>query len=131
MVSIMRRLSMLYQCRRLSALSEVVKKDNFGGYDRETFIAICEGVSPFISKILKPKVTAVGQGTLTLELPPNKDFIGNPTVPCYHGGVAAAIIDHSGGFCAWTTLKDKSKLTSTVDLKIGRSNQDVHPSNSS
>ena len=34
------------------------------------------------------------------------------------GGVTAAIIDHSGGFCAWTTLKDRRKLTSTVDLKI-------------
>ena len=109
----------LRQYRRFSSLSDQVgKKDNFGGYDRETFIAICERVSPFIRNVLKPKVIAVGKGTLTLELPPNEDFVGNPTVPCYHGGVAASIIDHSGGFCAWTTIKDTSTLTSTVDLKI-------------
>ena len=39
-------------------------------------------------------------------------------MPCLHGGVAAAIIDHCGGFCAWTTLDDSNYLVSTVSLSL-------------
>lgn len=33
-------------------------------------------------------------------------------------GVAAAIIDHVGGFCAWTTLDNSFYRLNTVDLKV-------------
>lgn len=90
----------------------------FGGYDAATFTNIVEKVAPFTRNFLKVKVVQLGRGTLTMELPLNEDFVGNPHIPCLHGGVAAAVIDHCGGFCAWTVLSDKNKLVSTADLRI-------------
>ena len=91
---------------------------NYGGYDKDNFISICEDVAPFISNFLKVKVTKLSTGKLTLELPLNPDFVGNPVLPCLHGGVTASVIDHCGGFCAWSILTDRKKLVSTADMRI-------------
>ncbi len=108
----------------------------YGGYDEATFKYIAESISPFISNFLKPTVTNVSFGRLTMELPVNTgnstkfrsfflnvksfspDFIGSPIIPCLHGGISAAIIDHCGGFCAWTVLREKTLLVNTADMRI-------------
>ena len=49
----------------------------YGGYDEATFKYIAESISPFISNFLKPTITHVSFGRLTMELPVNT---GYPTV---------------------------------------------------
>lgn len=36
----------------------------------------------------------------------------------FHGGVAATIVDHAGGFVAWSSLSNPRLTVSTVDLRI-------------
>ena len=92
--------------------------ETFGGYDKSTFCNITESVAPFVRNFLKVKVTELSKGRMVMELPLNPDFVGNPIIPCLHGGIAAALIDHCGGFCAWSILTDKRLLVSTADFRV-------------
>jgi uncharacterized protein (TIGR00369 family) len=88
------------------------------GLPEHDFRLLCESLSPYIGDIMKLKVTELEIGKLTMHWPYRKEFIGNPIVPCLHGGVTASIIDHVGGFCAWSSLIDPNKLVNTIDLRI-------------
>lgn len=75
-----------------------------------------EEASPFI-KLLNPKIESMKEGNLVMKMPFQPAFIGNPKLPCLHGGVLAALIDHCAGFCSWSCL-DEGKALSTVDLRV-------------
>ena len=90
----------------------------FGGHEEKTFRYLVEKVAPFTHNFLQPQIMDLKRGKLSLLLPFKSDFIGNPAMPCLHGGVTASLIDHCGGFCAWSTLENPKFLLSTVDLRI-------------
>ena len=89
-----------------------------GGRQRDIFVKMCEEVSPFVKEILGLKVVHVAPGTLEMEFSMRPHHLGNPFSQVLHGGVTAAVLDHVGGFAAWSTLTDPNKLLSTVDLRI-------------
>lgn len=64
------------------------------------------------------KVTSVKKGKLEFLIPHKKSLIGNPMTNALHGGVAAAIVDHAGGFSAWSAMSNPRLTVSTVDLRV-------------
>lgn len=99
-----------------NAGDETVK---YGGLDLPLFQFLCETVPPYIRHTFAPTITSISQGKMTVLLKFRKHFVGNESSPpCLHGGVAASLIDHTAGFCAWSTLDSPFKRVSTVDLRI-------------
>jgi acyl-coenzyme A thioesterase PaaI-like protein len=80
--------------------------------------ALIEKGSPFTSEFLQPKVLALHPGKIKFKISHRAVFIGNSFRPITHGGMISAIIDHCGGFCAWSGLTDINKTVSTVDLRV-------------
>jgi acyl-coenzyme A thioesterase PaaI-like protein len=78
----------------------------FGGRDEQSFRQICEGSSKFVKDVLSPKIVSLSPGSLTMVLPFKQDFIGNPLIPCLHGGIAASMLDHAASSCATAALED-------------------------
>lgn len=93
-------------------------KPNLGGMSSKLFYMVCETFSPFINQVFEPVVEVAKPGELSMKLAFKSVLIGNPANRCYHGGVVATMIDHVGGFCAWSTLVDPHQRVSTVDLRI-------------
>lgn len=89
----------------------------YGGMPKEKFIEFVENITPFGKNILNVKVEKVKTGELIIKVPFQNHLVGNPAIPSLHGGVLAAAIDHTGGFCAWTVIEPTAKLA-TVDLRI-------------
>ena len=87
------------------------------GLELNNFIYLVEKLPPF-AKFLNMEVKEAGGGRLVCTLPFKRDFVGNMALPALHGGVIASLIDHVGGFAAWTTLVDTKQSLSTVDLRI-------------
>lgn len=115
--------------RTISSYSEIMKTYTYiikrslssrriAGLPEADFRQLCESMSPYIEKIIQLKIVDLDTGKLVMHWPYRKEFIGNPIIPCLHGGVAASIIDHVGGFCAWSSLTEANKLVNTVDLRI-------------
>jgi len=98
--------------------AHVPSETKFLGLSARTFIKVAEDASPFIRDIMSCKVTNLEPGKLSMTLPYKPSFIGNPVSKVLHGGVAAALIDHVGGFCAMTAIREPNVLLSTVDLRI-------------
>jgi len=92
--------------------------EKYGGVDRKMFVHLIEKTAPFVAKFFQPQVQKITATELHVRLPANKDLIGNPAVPCYHGGVVATMLDHCGGFCAWAALDDPFLRVNTVDLRV-------------
>lgn len=90
----------------------------YGGMNEETFRIFFEKMCPFTRGVLKVQLLTIEPGKLTINLPFDKSFVGNKLIPCLHGGVTASLIDHAGGFAAWSSLKSSTKLLNTVDLRI-------------
>jgi len=90
----------------------------FIGVSARSFIKIAEDASPFVRDCLSAKVTSLEPGKLTMTMPFKPTFVGNPVTHVLHGGVAAALIDHVGGFCAMASIPEANVLLSTVDLRI-------------
>lgn len=82
------------------------------------FIKLVEDVTPFNSKFLGLKVVTCEKSKLVCELKMKEEFIGRRDNKVLHGGIAAAAIDHVGGFASWTALDDRHTMLSTVDLRI-------------
>ena len=89
----------------------------FGGVSREFFLKITTGI-PFAKDFLHPVPNKLEKGEFSMSLPFRKELVGNPSVPCLHGGILAAMIDHVGGFAAWSMVDTNLKRVSTVDLRI-------------
>lgn len=99
-----------------SKISEKVRL--FGGIREPEFRYLTESISPYVSEFLGGKIESIEKGAVSMKLPFRKEFVGNPMLPCLHGGVTASIIDHVGGFCAWSSLTDSTKVVNTIDLKV-------------
>lgn len=91
---------------------------NFGGIPYQYFSYIAENLSPYMSKVFMPKIVKATKSELQIELPYNYLLLGNPAVPCLHGGVVATMMDHTGGFCAWASLDDPHSRVNTADLRV-------------
>eukprot|EP00038_Savillea_parva_P010546 m.191059 g.191059 ORF g.191059 m.191059 type:complete len:198 (+) comp18228_c0_seq1:242-835(+) len=55
---------------------------------------------------------------IAIRLPYKESFVGNPQLPCLHGGVIAALLDHTAGFTAWAALPSLKHRVSTVNLRV-------------
>ena len=89
-----------------------------GGMSLDNFIYLTEKLSPFMKSTFDIKVTSVKKGNLQFIMPYRKHLIGNPMTFAFHGGVTATLLDHAGGFCAWSSLSNPRLTVSTVDLRI-------------
>lgn len=89
----------------------------FGGVSRDLFLKITTGI-PFAKEFLHPIPGKLEKGEFSMSLPFRKEMVGNPSVPCLHGGILAAMIDHVGGFTAWSMVDSNLKRVSTVDLRV-------------
>ena len=54
-------------------------------------------------------------GRAVLEIPPKKDFVGNPFIPAVHGGIIAALVDLAGGAALFVELQFP---TPTIDMRV-------------
>lgn len=96
----------------------VVEDVMFNGLTASQYVLEVEHGTVFGKEVLGLKVTALKRGKLSLRVPYRDIFVGNFLTPCLHGGVAAAVVDHCGGFCARTMLDDSSCRVSTVGLQL-------------
>lgn len=94
------------------------EQGTYGGMDLETYKFLVEKTAPFMNTLFRPEVIYVSKTELHLKIPFHKGLIGNPAVPCYHGGVVATAIDHAAGFCVWASLNDPFERCNTVDLRV-------------
>jgi uncharacterized protein (TIGR00369 family) len=90
----------------------------YGGIKYEYFCYLLENISDYMSKVFRPELIKVTKSEIYIELPYSPLLMGNPSVPCLHGGAVATMIDHAGGFCAWSCLNDAKTRVSTADLRI-------------
>jgi uncharacterized protein (TIGR00369 family) len=91
---------------------------HYGGLNKLSFCGLIESMFPLIRDFYKPNVVSLGKDGLVVSLPYRKEFIGNPLIPCQHGGVVASLIDHVGASYAWSTLTDPNYRVSTIDLRV-------------
>ena len=103
-----RRLQQSSSRRAFSSNSTENTGISYGGRDEQSFRDLCEGSSKFIKDVLSPKIDTLNKESLTMLLPFKQDFIGNPLIPCLHGGIAASMLDHTASFCAAAALEDKN-----------------------
>ena len=105
--------------RRLSSMSGLHETTSeIGGRKRELFLSIAESYSPFIKETMGLKTVKLVPGFLHMEMELKPHMVGNPMNGALHGGVAATVLDHVGGFAAWSLLTSPDQLISTVDLRI-------------
>jgi acyl-coenzyme A thioesterase PaaI-like protein len=100
-----------------------------GGLPKKFFLFLTERVSPFIRN-KNVKITKMTNNQFTVSLPYKSSFCGRlltsfntePKVSKkefnYHTGVLATMIDHAGGFGAWSFLSDPDLRISTANLRI-------------
>ncbi|GMI15364.1 hypothetical protein TrLO_g6713 [Triparma laevis f. longispina] len=103
-------------CQQRSASTDA-NGAKVGGLDVEDFKLLVERAAPW-SELQGYRLEEARKGFLKVRLPFNKNWIGNVSIPAMHGGVVASLIDHVGGFCAWTVLNRPSDRVSTADLSI-------------
>lgn len=87
------------------------------GREKKHFKYICENIAPFIKDVIELKTDHLTAGVLKMSTKSNQKFSGNH-LGIIHPGVIATVIDHCGGFCAWSGLDDRHKFVSTMDLQI-------------
>lgn len=79
----------------------------------EQFFA--EGI-PF-NKFLGLRLTGLGRGWASAELPFRPELIGDPSRPALHGGVISMMADTLGGGAVFT-LVDPGDKVATIDLRV-------------
>lgn len=57
----------------------------------------------------------VSKGRAVLRLPFRPEFVGNPLIPAYHGGITAALVDLAGGVVLFSEL---GIPTPTIDMRV-------------
>jgi acyl-coenzyme A thioesterase PaaI-like protein len=90
----------------------------YNGLTAAEYVSDIETGTVFGKEVLRMKVDTLKRGELSLRVPYQDLFVGNFLTPCLHGGVAAAVADHCGGFCARSMLDDNVSRVSTVGLQI-------------
>ncbi|HWG90160.1 MAG TPA: PaaI family thioesterase [Candidatus Thermoplasmatota archaeon] len=61
------------------------------------------------------QLVEVEKGRVVLRLPFRPEFVGNPMIPAYHGGITAALVDLSGGVVLFSELRIP---TPTIDMRV-------------
>ena len=89
-----------------------------GGIKFEYFCYLSEHISPYMTKVFQPKLIRATKNEVYIELPYSDLLLGNPSVPCLHGGAVATMMDPAGGFCAWGALDDPKQRVNTADLRV-------------
>lgn len=63
------------------------------------------------------RATDIREGELWVTMPFRPEMVGDPLRPALHGGVAAALLDATGGAALFTLLGEQDRA-STVDLRV-------------
>jgi uncharacterized protein (TIGR00369 family) len=69
------------------------------------------------SRALGMKLTGIGDGEATIEMPYSEKLIGDPETGVIHGGAVSALMDTCSG-AAVMSHPDGPKATATIDLRI-------------
>lgn len=86
--------------------------------DLDLFRFLAEKGGPFMKDVFHPKITFISKEELHMSIPFHPSLVGNPMIPCLHGGTVATMIDHTAGFCVWASLDDPHLRCNTVDLRV-------------
>lgn len=93
-----------------------------GNVSGAMFRHMVEDGAAFARVVLQVKLHTVSDTTLSVRMDlPSKFWLArshSQELLQNHCGVLAAVIDHTGGFCAWTALHRPGQLLSTVDLQV-------------
>jgi uncharacterized protein (TIGR00369 family) len=71
--------------------------------------------NPPFHKWLGVRAIEASPGRAVLEIPPSKEFVGNPFIPAVHGGILSALIDLAGGAALFVELQFP---TPTIDMRV-------------
>lgn len=61
------------------------------------------------------ELVSVATRRVVLRLPFREEFVGNPMIPAYHGGITAALVDLAGGVALFSELRVP---TPTIDMRV-------------
>lgn len=86
-------------------------------WDTATLKQMIEEVIPF-NKFLGIRASHIGEDGITLELPFQEHFVGDPVRPALHGGVMSTLADVVGGLAVWSRVEDAHTRVSTIDMRI-------------
>jgi uncharacterized protein (TIGR00369 family) len=108
------------ECLRVSSQRQqrLISRQSIGGVSSNFFAYMCQDASLVCREILGVKIHEMEKGRVLLGIKYNSHLSGNPSPESMHGGVIAALIDHAGGFSAWSTIVKVGSFISTVDLRI-------------
>ncbi len=90
---------------------------NYLGLSENLFRWLAMDSSPLVRRLLKMEMTAISKGSITVRAPYSAAYQGR-NLKNVNNGILAALVDHTGGFGAWSLLNNKHKLVSTVDLSV-------------
>lgn len=82
----------------------------------KTVIHFAEKTDTHIRNLLVTKVTALSRGKISIRQPYKSIFTGNFVTPCLHGGVTAALLEHTAQCCARTVTEDKNIVTENLRM---------------
>ena len=95
--------------------SVIVQK--FGGHDEVVFRQLCCKGSRYMVDILKPQIRKLEHGKMSLHLPYREMFSGfnyESFEPLIHNGITISLLDHTAGFCGWSSIDDSNYFVSTI-----------------
>lgn len=87
------------------------------GIDPELLREVMQNAVPF-NRFLGMQFEVAERGYCRIRVPFREDFIGDPTRPALHGGLAATLADVAGGLAVWTYADDPRSRVSTIDMRI-------------
>ena len=71
-----------------------------------------------LHRFLGLRVEEAREGYARCVVPFRDEFIGDPTRPALHGGIAATLADTAGGIAVWTAVQAADSRVSTLDLRV-------------
>ena len=90
----------------------------FAGLSRSDFVDKIENQAVFIKTHYAPRVASLDKGKLSLALDFQPHFVGNAMMPAQHGGVALAMMEHTGEYCAQSVLLDAQHEITTQNIRV-------------
>ncbi len=71
-----------------------------------------------LHRFLGLRVDEAREGYARCVVPFRPEFIGDPSRPALHGGIAATLADTAGGIAVWTAVHASDSRVSTLDLRV-------------